>query len=98
MKERLVKYTIDMGSCYVDAEKRWEYNTTSDSLAVFTKTPEYYDFGTTYKAKESREFFGQSDALGMLELLIDWAETYEGEGTVENLIKKRIIIGDGNED
>lgn len=85
-----VEYLQDTGLDYVKTKKSWEYNTTSDILTILTEMGEYYDYGGKVEASENRELLGKSESLGLLESLIDWAETFEGEGTVEKLLKQRL--------
>lgn len=84
-----VKTRIDCGADWADYELSWEYNTTSDILVVREEIGEYFDYGGAVPKRENINRMGKEDALALLELLIDWAECYEGDGTVERLLKKR---------
>lgn len=88
-----VKYASDAGDAWVDTELEWEYNTTSDILKVITKRGEYEGFYQTTPPKTLEELHSKEDALALLELLADWAEMYEGDGTVQRILEKRMKDG-----
>lgn len=85
--KRTANYSEHMGDDYAKCEKSWEYGTVSDSLRVITKRGAYSVWGKTEPESESSEYYSQEEALALLETLVDWAETYEGEGTVADIIK-----------
>lgn len=85
-----VIWSQDMGFDYAECETRWEYYTVTDSLSVITKVGSFSDFGKTHPESEDIKRLSRAEALAMLETLVDWAETFEGEGTVEQMLKQRI--------
>lgn len=82
----IVKWSADMGADYAACENSWSYNTTSDHLTVHTRYGEYSDYGGVKPAHTKSDHFQQSEALALLKTLMDWAETFEGEGTVEGIL------------
>jgi len=84
-----IKYRQDMGDAWSDSKKTWEYQTTADILTVITFNKAHYGY-YSQGDKESRECYDRTEAIALLKSLIDWVETYEGTGTVEQLLKSRI--------
>lgn len=85
-----VIWSQDMGFDYAECETRWEYGTVADILTIKTKVGEFHDMSGPFPASEEIKHMSNSEALAMLETLIDWAETYEGEGTVAEMLKQRM--------
>lgn len=83
-----VKWDMYTGFDYTECKNTWSYGTVSDFLSIHTNINEYSDYSGKVPSREKVEHYSKSEALGLLESLIDWAETYEGEGTVSNLILK----------
>lgn len=70
---------------YSANENSWSYGTVADFLTVTTKVGEFSDFSHN-PATERHEHYSKAEALALLETLADWAETYEGEGTVHAML------------
>lgn len=87
---RTVKWSYDAGFDYAACENHWSYGTVSDFLTIITKMDQYSTYTGYQPASEKITHYSKSEALALLETLIDWAETYEGKGTVEDLLKQRI--------
>ena len=84
-----IKYWEDMGLDCAECELSWQYNTTSDILMEKRRVGNYSDMKGEVASTEHQELYSNNRALAMLEMLIDWAETFEGEGTVSKLLKER---------
>jgi hypothetical protein len=85
-----VMWDQDMGFDYAKCETSWEYHTVSDYLTIKTKVGPFSTMDGGQPASEETKGISKAEALAMLETLIDWAETYEGSGTVEEMLKQRI--------
>lgn len=83
-----VLWSEDMGMSFADCETLWDYSTPSDILCITTKVGAYDDF-SSHPPSETRKLYSNNHALALLETLIDWAECFEGEGTVAALVEKR---------
>lgn len=85
---RTIEYGRDMGGDYAQCKKTWQYNTTSDTLTLQTHIGAHSDILGFFPESVTDQRMGQDEALAVLEALMDWAETYCGEGSVQNLIEK----------
>lgn len=81
-----VKWLLDGGLDYIACENSWSYYTVSDHLIVHIKTEAYSAWNGPQPEKEKSVSYQQSEALALLKTLMDWAETFKGEGTVERIL------------
>lgn len=63
-----------------DVTYTWEYNTTSDILAI----------KESYVDKEKIELLGKWHAEAQLKVLANWYATYEGKDRLKNLLKEEL--------
>jgi len=84
-----IKFDVDTGATWAKAEISWQYQDTADILAITTKTDAYSDWGGKQPEKTDTERYDPNSAKALLRTLIDWAETYEGEGTVQKMLEER---------
>lgn len=85
---KVVKWSEYTGFDYADCENSWEYGTVSDSLKINTKVGPYSDYTNSVEASERNEFYSKERALALLETLLDWAYTYEGDKAVSEILDR----------
>lgn len=83
-----IKYDSDDGYFNIKCEQHWEYQTTSDHLSIHIKTGAYSGYDVTPEHTRV-DHYNYDDSRVLLKTMIDWAETYLGEGTVEKLLLER---------
>lgn len=82
--DKTVKFTEDLGEDYSKSEMSWEYSTTTDCLTICTKrSKNFSDLPLINNC-----YFGKNNSLAMLEILIDWADCYEGPEIVDKIFSK----------
>lgn len=62
---------------WADVEFRWDYNTTSDCIAIYSKEP---------NSEEARELFSQEGAVAQLVTMMDWYMVYNGQEALDKLV------------
>lgn len=67
-------------SSYEDCEYSWEYNTTADCFTVYEKQGSY--------EKKNRYTWGPQDCEGLLYILAEWYNNYNGPEALDELIAK----------
>lgn len=82
-----------MGADYADMEVVWSYSTVTDTVILQYKRGDYSDWGKHHDPKEFDEHMSKEKGLAMLEQLMSWANTYEGEEVVDKILKK--VRGEG---
>lgn len=87
--KKTVEWMLDTGFDYAPCENSWSYGTVSDFLRINTKIGPYSTMAGPVIASEKTEHYSKEEALALMKTLIDWAETYEGEGTVQRILEKR---------
>lgn len=83
------KYDEYTGFDYAKCELTWSYGTVADILIIKQNTEECFGFGRSIPASEHFEYMSREKALALLETLIDWAEIYEREGIVSEMLERR---------
>ncbi len=84
-----IEWTLDTGLDYATCVNTWEYQTTSDYLTITTKEGESRAMAGIVEPGVKVEHYSNNEARALLETLIDWLETYDGQGSVQELLNKR---------
>lgn len=85
---KTVKFDRDMGFDYAKSELTWSYQTVSDYLTIYQKNGEYSTYNGVQPESESVKHFSKNEALALLETLLDWANVYEGEDTIKEMLER----------